>query len=241
MENILKTALTEALRRLIVPGQTKENVILAYHYIKSGADPNTKSLVSNYTILRLVVELNDIPLLEQFIQDAKCSFTIRDKNGYLPIDYAIDGRLPKIVDWFFENGIEMSRCKKLHQICSAKFDPKILNDGNNLLEVVKVFVKRGVNLLEPSRDYYKRLPYQLALESNNNDSTNPLVIYLKQETDKQMLKTMSFKRKAEGKTDDKSIQPDQENMLKKLKSEKRKLEETINKLKAENERLQKQC
>ena len=113
--------LNKTLEKLIIDGQTRENIELAYWLIKAGADPNTRNK-DGITIIWPIINLDDAKLLERFFK-LECSIKFNSNNNY-PIDYAIDNYKINIIDWILSNKLDADderiylKCKKIHYLCT---------------------------------------------------------------------------------------------------------------------------
>ncbi len=195
--------LNAALYNLIGGAPTKDNLYLAYYLIKAGADPNLRGK-NNITILFTAVASNNIEMVEKLVSIG-CDVNVYDRYGNNPIDLACDNYFNDLVDWFLNHGVDInqnicnSSCnkeKRIHSICRPAYtfqsDPEKISKAINL---VKVFLKHGANLLEENNEtdgwtplYYATYEMKGKMKEEMKGEMkkkNQFVKFIKEETEKQ--------------------------------------------------------
>ena len=193
------------------PNISEKQITQALEYLQNKRiEPNMIDQ-NGRTLLHSIALLNDSKIFEKFVS-LGCNPIQTDKFGYQPFDYACDNCCYQVVDWLFQyneridtltqdytrdnqeikeslenpnpakKAFSHQSILRLHKICGMDYE----RFDNDLLQLVKVFVKWGSNLFEVDGTYYQGTPLQWATRANKRQGPNPLMDYLEEEMEKQL-------------------------------------------------------
>ncbi len=174
--------LDDALKSLIAPTQTLENLDKAYYLIKAGANPNS---VRNYmTILWPVVETGDTDLLASFVAvgcDVNCK--PNPESYFKAIDKAIGMKNCDMVNWFLDHGINAN--EKIGHVTRFQF---LLSNGYHDAVIQKMFlsfIEHGADLLIKNQSGKTILEQTKTWSRDYVEENNVFLNLIREETERQ--------------------------------------------------------
>lgn len=161
MTHVYDDKFSAMLKKLVYVTVSQEELKLAMYLIQKGADPNIRGTAFSSTILMCAIfAQNPLSYIKALITDCGCDIEAKDSDGNSAIHYALIGLNVPVVEWLFSNGLDINKkfilknkttLGYLHYFCPKIFDCPS-SDEEKAIEIVKILIDKGANLLEYDSD-----------------------------------------------------------------------------------------